>query len=180
MERILSIPVSVIVERSPAANPWLDWSWRPVSVMTGLADATAGTVLASEGDRTRFYGGAAEIELHRADAEALQINLSEALPRVWVVLEPDPGGPLPWKVVLAAAAAYHTETYQMGGGDAIVDTVPMPEDIAALVAAFVDAHYKPEAFVKRRRDRHPGEEARQFGKEPIFAQTGSHHEVDDD
>src|SRR5262249_45103220 len=60
------IPVGVVVERGKATSPWIDWVWLPIAVLGGLPETAAWTVLAREGETTRFYAGAAEIELYRS------------------------------------------------------------------------------------------------------------------
>lgn len=133
-----------------------------------------GAMVDQGADRARFHAGTAVLELHRADADALKTNLDEKIPRLWVVLTPAEGT-LPWRVQLVTAAPYHTETYLMSDDEAIVDTVTMPGELAALVAKFVEAHWKDKPFVKRRRDRAPDSEAFQFSKDPIFSPANPRH-----
>ena len=64
---LVSIPVGVVVERHKATSPWLDFVWRPVSVLAGVPSAAPWTPLGPVGDMTTFYAGAATIELHRTE-----------------------------------------------------------------------------------------------------------------
>ena len=59
---LVSIPVGVVVERHKATSPWLDFVWRPVSILTGVPSAAPWTPLGSVGDTTSFYAGTAIID----------------------------------------------------------------------------------------------------------------------
>ena len=60
---LVSIPVGVVVERHKATSPWLDFVWRPVSVLPGVPAAAPWTPLGPAGDTTTFFAGTATIEL---------------------------------------------------------------------------------------------------------------------
>ena len=72
---LVSIPVGVVVERHKATSPWIDFVWRPVSVLAGVPSAAAWTPLGPVGDMTTFYAGAATIELHRTETANYISNL---------------------------------------------------------------------------------------------------------
>ena len=82
------IVVGVVVERRKARSPWLDFLWRPVSVLVGTPAAVAWTRIAEEGDATTFYAGEAAIELHRTETANYRQNLASGTPALWVVLRP--------------------------------------------------------------------------------------------
>jgi hypothetical protein len=54
VEPLQSVEVGVVVERRKAASHWIDFVWRPVSILPGRPDAAPWTVLASDGDCTTF------------------------------------------------------------------------------------------------------------------------------
>ena len=66
-----TIAVGVVVERSKSASPWSDFLWRPVSVLTGAPATPPWTKLSDDGERTTFFAGTAEIELHRTETDQL-------------------------------------------------------------------------------------------------------------
>ena len=41
----------------------------------------------------------------------------------------------------------------MDSGDGLIELVPMPEGLIAVIQAFCDQHHVEEVFVKRKRDR---------------------------
>src|SRR5258707_5799148 len=85
---LATIVVGVVVERRKARSPWLDFLWRPVSVLVGTPSAVAWTRIGEQGDATTFYAGEAAIELHRTETANYRQNLSSGLPALWVVLRP--------------------------------------------------------------------------------------------
>lgn len=166
MDKTATMPVGIVVERRESKSRWVDAVWKPVSVFTG-APAEADWRELRSGDGWAWYHAATvELELHRTDAESYKYNLSTRSPSVFVVMEPDTGE-FPWRIALATVSAYEGESY-LTSDEAIVEAVPMPEDVAAWMHEFAEAHFSPEPFRKRKRDRPKAMEEAKFGKEPIF------------
>jgi hypothetical protein len=143
----------VVVERRKARSPWLDFIWRPVSVLVGTPSAAPWTRIGEEGDATTFYAGEAAIELHRTETANYRQNLASGAPALWVVLRP--------KLANAADAAFEllTVTADPAEGEALTDagndlvaTVPMPAAIIATIAGFNAEHHVERTFNKRQRD----------------------------
>ena len=76
--------VGVVVERRKAKSPWLDFLWRPVSVLAGTPSAVPWTRISEEGDATTFYAGEAAIELHRTETANCRQNLCSGMPALWL------------------------------------------------------------------------------------------------
>jgi hypothetical protein len=152
----ISIPVGVIVERHMATSPWLDFVWRPQSVLAGVPAAAPWTPLGPVGDVTTFYAGAAVIELHGTETGNYLSNLRSGAPLLWVVLRPTGSTP-PFAVQAVTADPAEGEAYTEAGND-LVETVPMPPAVAETVESFVAEHHVERPFFKRERDR--GEPAR--------------------
>jgi hypothetical protein len=148
---LVSIPVGVVVERHKATSPWLDFVWRPASILTGVPSAAPWTPLGPIGDKTAFYAGAATIELHRTETENYLGNLACGTPALWVVLRPTNGEP-PYELVAVTADPAEGEAFTEAGND-LVETVPMPTAIADALEAFVAEHHVERPFFKRQRDR---------------------------
>src|SRR5262249_58761435 len=85
------IAVGVVVERRKAQSPWIDFTWKPVTVLAGLPDAAPWATLSQDGDGTTFYAGAAEIELYRTATANYRDNLGSAAPMLLGPRRP-PGG----------------------------------------------------------------------------------------
>jgi Protein of unknown function (DUF3305) len=148
---LVRIPVGVVVERLKASSPWLDYLWRPVSVLAGEPSAAPWTPLGPEGDATTFYAGAAVIELHRTETANYQSNLASGAPALWVILRPAGAEP-PYQLLAVTADPAEGEAFTEAGND-LVETVPMPEIVAERLRAFILEHHVDRPFFKRQRDR---------------------------
>jgi hypothetical protein len=148
---LLSIPVGVVVERHKATSPWLDYLWRPATVLPGVPSAVPWTLLSTDGDKATFYGGPATIELHRTETANYIGNLDSDHPLLWVVLRQTGRDP-PVEVQSVTADPAEGEAYTEAGND-LVETVPMPAPIAEAIAGFVAQHHIERPFFKRQRDR---------------------------
>ena len=146
-----TIPIGVIVERAKAASQWIDYIWRPTTVLAGQPDTPPWTLLADDGERATFYAGPATVELHRTETANYRDNLATGSPSLWVVLR-ETGAEPPYALYLVTADPAEGEGWA-GIAGAIVETVPMPETVRDTVAAFVSEHHVDRAFSKRRRDR---------------------------
>jgi len=145
------IPIGVVIERRKAKSPWVDFIWRPVAVLPGVPDAAPWTVLGGDADRTIFYGGYAEIELHRSDTSGYRANLATGAPLLWVAMRPTGLEPS-YEVAAVTAEPSEGETFTESAIN-VVEAVPMPEVVRAAIAEFVAEHHVERPFVKRQRDR---------------------------
>jgi hypothetical protein len=151
-----SMMVGVVVERRPGVTRWAETLWRPVAVLAGLPDAAAGASLGHHGPAEHLYAGPWEMELHRTDTATYRDNLATGAPRIWVCARLA-GAAL--SIVGVTADPAEGESFTEAGDD-IVESVPMPAEIAAFVAAFVAEHHVERPFLKRkRRDWTPEEDA---------------------
>lgn len=148
---ILRIPVGVVIERRKAASEWIDFTWCPVAVLPGIPETRAWTTLSVEPEVTSFYAGEAQIELHRPHTEFYRDNLQSGAPVLWVAMSPAESDP-PYTIAAVTADPTEGEGYSETGVN-LVDTVPMPDAIREVVAAFVAQHHVEQPFVKRKRDR---------------------------
>lgn len=159
----MTIPLGVLVERHKATSPWLDYVWRPASVLTGVPAAEPWTPLGSEEDTTTFYAGAATLELHRTETANYISNLATERPQLWVVLRPTESEP-PFEVVAVTADPSEGEAFTEAGND-LVDSVEMPSMIVEVVEEFIATHHVERPFFKRERDRAvPGDSSRAPGR----------------
>ena len=129
MSRRQYVPLGVIIERRASDHPWLDHTIRPVSVVPGMSapEEGGGWRLMMEGDGW-------------APVHAGTLVLSPGA---------EPGDP-EMVATLVTACPYEAERY-MEDSEIVVEGVPMPEEVAAWVGAFVDAYHVEEEFLKRKR-----------------------------
>jgi Protein of unknown function (DUF3305) len=154
---LVSIPVAVVVERRRAKGVWAEFLWRPVSVLAGKPSAEPWTVLDVQAESVLFYAGEAVIELHRTESAYYRDNLASGIPRLWVVLGPTGSDP-PYALRAVTADPAEGEGFTDAGNN-LVETVPMPRDVLAIVDQFVATHHVERPFIKRRRQ--PAEFGRQ-------------------
>ncbi len=145
------ISVGVVIERRKADSPWIDFTWRPVTALPGVPAAAPWTQLSAEGDVVTFYVGSADVALYPSVTAHYRDNLASGLPALWVALRPTGVEP-PFDLVAVTADPAEGEGYTQNG-DHLVEAVPMPESMRALVAAFIAEHHVERPFVKRKRDR---------------------------
>jgi len=152
-ERMASMPVGVVIRRSPGATRWARWTWRAVAVLPGAGPADW-KELRRDGEAVEYHAATVPLELHRAETEGYLVSLNMARPTVFVVLRPneDPASPHEWSVHGVFASAFEAQDYQ-DSGEETVEPVPMPEGLAAWVSGFCARHHVEERFRKRRRDR---------------------------
>jgi hypothetical protein len=160
---LVSIPVGVVVERHKATSPWLDFVWRPASVLAGVPDAAPWTALGPVGDMTTFYAGAATVELHRTETANYLSNLGSGAPLLWVVLQPTGSEP-PYDLLTVTADPAEGEASTEAGNN-LVETVPMPASIVEALETFVAEHHVERPFFKRQRDRSEQPGVRKHGRE---------------
>ena len=171
MERILTIDVGVVIARETISHAWEDEIWRPLSVFLNAPAQANWRELRRGNGFVHYHAATLPLELHRKEASGYRENLSYEVPSVYVVLRKDDGDEdagWPVEVHMVTASPFDVEAYG-DSGDEIIEAVPMPEPLIALVQAFVDEHFQEEEFRKRRRKRHHREEDYHFGKEPVVA-----------
>jgi Protein of unknown function (DUF3305) len=143
--------VGVVVRRRTVDNPWIDHTWSPVQLLDEVPATPPWSVLSSEQGTTLYYAGSAIIDLFSADTANYRDNLIDGEPRVWIALRQQDGGT---ELELAKVTADPTEGEALfESGTDVIGTVPMPPEIAAWVAAFVDQYHVEHVFQKRKRDR---------------------------
>jgi hypothetical protein len=147
---LVRIPVGVVVERRKAANPWIDFTWRPVAVLDGHPEAAPWTQIDANAETATFYAGSAEIGLYASDTGYYRDNLAGQA-ALWVALRPTGVEP-PYELLAVTADPDASEAFTQAGND-LVEAVPMPETIRVRIAAFVAEHHVEQEFFKRQRDR---------------------------
>lgn len=148
-----TIEVGVILERRQAVSQWAGALWLPVAVLPGAPDIPVGTPLGRTETGERFFAGAFAMALHRPDTPTYRDNLATLAPRIWVaaraLADPASTDAMP-EIVGVTPDPAEGESYTEAGDD-IVEHVPMPAEIAGLLAEFVATHHVDRVFVKRRR-----------------------------
>ncbi len=153
-DKQMMVPLGVVMRRTPGVTRWAAWAWRAVAVLPGASQADW-RELRREGDAVEYHAGTVLLDLHHTQTEAYLQGLSAKVPSVFVILRKRSGSDearAPFEVVLVTASPFEAQDYADNGDD-IVEKVPMPEGLVALIRDFVEAHHEEEAFQKRRRDK---------------------------
>jgi hypothetical protein len=145
-----TIPLGVIVRKTPGVTRWAAWSWSVVAVVPHAADADW-RLMRTEGDIEEYHLGTAVVELHGADAEAYIVGLSDKVPAVYVVLRQTDDADKPYAISCVTVSPFQAQDYADNGED-LVEKVPMPDGLIAWVRDFAQQYYQEEVFIKRRRD----------------------------
>jgi Protein of unknown function (DUF3305) len=140
--------VGVVVERRKARSPWVDFLWRPVSVLVGSPSAAPWTPLDTESETALFYAGQAVIELHRTETTNYRDNLASGTPALWVALHPASSGQ-PYEILAVTADPAEGEAFT-DAGSYLVEAVPMPSEVVEAIVQFLAQHHVERPFIKRR------------------------------
>jgi hypothetical protein len=131
--------VAVVMQRRRLDNRWQSEAWEPFSVLLGTWPENQPRLLVDHADMQQWLHPGFELVLHRDEAEGYYLNVSVPGPRVFVLwrMEGDRGLPLD------VTASYAEASRWLDGGHS-VDSVPMPQEIAAWLGAYVEQNYRPE------------------------------------
>lgn len=141
-----SYPLSVIMQRTLLANRWASEQWEAKGVVREAAEAdTSPRVIVDRGDCTQILFPGFHLTLTRDEAEGYYLNLTSPEPKVFVLWRPDDGLARPERLTVS----YGEGTRWADSGEQ-VDGVSIPPDLLPWMAAFVEAHYKPEPPKKKR------------------------------
>lgn len=148
-----TIPVGIIVRRTPGVTRWAAWSWRVSALLPGAGPADW-RELRREGDAVEFHAATMTLELFSSDTQGYVVSLASKTPCLYVVMSEDESADakLPWKPELVTASAFEGQGYAESG-EVLVERVPIPLPLISFIRDFVQAHHVEEAFVKRKRDR---------------------------
>lgn len=145
-----SIPLGVVVRKSPGVTRWAKWAWRAVGILPGAAPAQW-TLLRRDGDVSEFHAATLPLELYASDTEAYVHELQTREPSIYIVLSPNAASQeFPWKVTLVTASPYESQDY-CDNDEVMVAKVAMPEGMKAWISDYVSRHHEEEVFIKRKR-----------------------------
>ena len=148
-----SMPVGIVVRRTPGVTRWAKWAWKVVAVLPGAQPANW-RELRRDGEAVEYHAATLTLDLWSTDTEAYRVALAAKTPGVVVVLrdDPEPVQDIPWRPEIITASPYEGQDY-MDSGDGLIELVPMPLSMIGWVRDFVERHHVEEGFVKRQRDR---------------------------
>ena len=188
--------VRLIVERQSIDNQWQSHRWvihdlvpLELSAGDGLPPSNDAQFQrlrqpsdADSGDA--LFTAEALLDLHRAEAEAYAENLASSEPAIYAVLrhneDEDYSGDDEIDIHLAeiSLSPYNVQDYEDCGEDQ-VEKLPLQGPIADFVREFVEIHFKPEPFIKRKRDKARNRD-QLGGADPRLRRSGDMFQVPSD
>ena len=147
-----SIPLGIVIERRTVNHAWQDFDWRAVAVIPGAPQIDEWRVLAEGDGFTRYHAGTLALEVHRRDTEGYRYNLVNDPPVVYVLLREDDDAESGIEPFLVTVCPFEAQAY-LDGDESLMESVPMPPEVAAWLAAYVDEHHVDEPRYKRKNKR---------------------------
>ena len=162
--------VKIIIERQPIENIWQSHRWVihdlvPLNLRAGDGLPPSNDIhferlrqVKSGEESLSLFIAEASLDLHGAEAEAYADNLASAEPSIYAVFrkneDDDDNSDEEVDIHLAeiSLSPYNIQDYEDCGEDQ-VEKLPLHGPIADFVKDFVDVHFKPEPFIKRKRDK---------------------------
>ena len=162
--------VKIIIERQPIDNIWQSHRWVihdlvPLSLRAGDGPPPSNDIHFERlrhseiGDAAlSLFIAEASLDLHGAEAEAYADNLDSAEPSIYAVFrkseddEENNDKEVDIHLAEISLSPYNIQDYEDCGEDQ-VEKLPLQGPIADFVRDFVDIHFKPEPFIKRKRDK---------------------------
>lgn len=129
----------MIMERKILANKWADFQWEAIGVIPDNGQEASPRCIYEDSRREQWLHAGFAVELYTDEAEFYFANITSPEPRVFILwrFEDDLARPA------LVTVSYGVAARMMDAGEQ-VDGVPMPAEIRAWVADFVNRHYKPE------------------------------------
>lgn len=176
-EKHLLYAVRIILERKEINNLWESHKWVindliPLEVSGGLGFPPINDVRIyplinevkkEDGLNKNLYFAEASIDLHHAESEGYAENLQSSDPSVYIVLRDgdlidekeknnEQDDNIDIHLAEVSLSPYHIQDYEDCGEDR-VEKIPLYGPIAELLEKFVEFHFHPEEFKKRKRDK---------------------------
>ena len=176
-EKHLLYAVRIILERKEINNLWESHKWVindliPLEVSGGLGYPPINDVRIyplinevkkGDGLNKNLYFAEASIDLHHAESEGYAENLQSSDPSVYIVLRDgdlideeeknnEQDDNIDIHLAEVSLSPYHIQDYEDCGEDR-VEKIPLYGPIAELLEKFVEFHFHPEEFKKRKRDK---------------------------
>ncbi|MEW5890088.1 MAG: DUF3305 domain-containing protein [Pseudomonadota bacterium] len=131
--------LAVIMERKVLANKWADCQWEAIGVVPDQEGRGEARRIYQDEQRSQWLFPGFQVELYTDQAEFYYANLTSPEPRVFVMWREEDDLARPVLVTVS----YGEAARMMDAGEQ-VDGVPLPADLVAPIADFVERHYKPE------------------------------------
>lgn len=146
-----ALAVAVIMHRTPLANRWQPFQWKPADISADplLAGSTQRCLRDDESDTQWLFGGF-DVKLFRDEAEGYFLNVSAPQPCWFIMWRMEDIDGREIAIPKHVTLSYNEAARLMDGGEQ-VDTLPAAPAIVERLSAFVQEYYRPEPKKKRRK-----------------------------
>ncbi|TFV87736.1 DUF3305 domain-containing protein [Oxalobacteraceae bacterium OM1] len=149
--------LAIVMQRTPLQNRWQPYRWQPLEVTPAPLPHAAPHLLREDEADTRWLFPGFPLELHRDEAEGYYLNVSSPHPCWFIMWRLEDLDGREVAVPKTLTLSYNEAARLMDGGER-VDTLPLPAEVLAILAAYTQEHYTPEAKKKRRKPSFEGGE----------------------
>lgn len=133
-----SLPIAVMMQKRAVAHPWADAAWSAAAVLVNPGSLTGIRTLAQSADREAYLVPGLSLELYPDENDGYFENWIAPEPKVFVLWRMDGARAMP----VAASVSYGEGARMLDSGDP-ADGVPMPPEIYAWLADYLQKHYQP-------------------------------------
>jgi Protein of unknown function (DUF3305) len=151
LQDVACLRLGIVVERRQVDHPWQDHDWRPVAVLPGVAPLEDWRLIAEGPGFARYLAASLELELYPRETEGYRLNLTSAEPVVYVLLRRREAGEGHEIEAFHVTVSPEEAQDYLDSDSEIVEGVPMPPLVRALVEDFVARHPSDAPFEKRQR-----------------------------
>lgn len=145
------VTVGVVMQRTPLANRWQPYRWRPLEIVDSPMLVQGGArCLRDDVSDTRWLFPGFDIKLFSDEGEGYFLNISAPTPCWFVMWRIEERDGIEVAIPKSVTLSYNEAARLMDGGEQ-VDTIAASGDITACMAQFVAEHYKPEPKRKRKK-----------------------------
>lgn len=146
-----SLPLAVIMQRTPLDNRWQPHQWKPAELSSDtLLPGTSARCLRSDETDTRWLFPGFELSLYKDEAEGYFLNVDSPTPCWFIMWRMEEIDGQEVAVPKQITLSYNEAARLMDAGER-VDTLPASAEIVEDLRAFVQEHYRPEPKKKRRK-----------------------------
>ncbi len=139
-----SYPLGVIMQRTVLSNRWITEQWEAIGVVRDTAGGEPRIIVENDALTQMLFPGY-RLTLVRDEAEGYYLNLTSPEPKIFILWRPADAIACPDRMTVS----YGEGTRWADSGEQ-VDGVPIPSDLRAWMAEFVELNYRPEPPKKKR------------------------------
>lgn len=145
-----AIRIAVVMQRTPLANRWQPYLWKPLEVSAEAFPQGAPLCLRDDPADLRWLFTGFDVRLYRDEAEGYFLNVDTAAPCWFVMWRMEEVDGVEMAVPKQVTLSYNQAARLMDGGEQ-VDTLPASDWVIEHLHAFVQQYYRPEPKRKRRK-----------------------------